>query len=157
MGRKSRRGGQYLSNVGYSDGYTTPYTTEYLRGTDVNMANPVPFAATRTMEGGDGDGLWGKLTSWFSSDPSGSAVAAPVATEAAPYVSPDAVPEAAPYVSPDAVPEAAPEAAPEAVPEAGGGRFRRQSRGGFRRRSKREGRRRSKRRRSKRDRRRSRR
>ena len=80
MGRKSRRGGQYLSNVGFSNGYATPHTPGFLRGTDVGLANPTPFGATRTMAGG---GWWSdmveKVTSLFTKKPDAQQLPGPVA------------------------------------------------------------------------------
>lgn len=138
MGRKSRRGGQYLSNVGYSNGYTTPNTTEYLRGTDVGMANPTPFGATRTMEGG---GAWYNPFSWFSKDASGSET--PPVDGSVPVAPVDGSMPVAPVDGSVPVDGTAPVAPVDGTaPAAGGGRFRRRSRrGGFRWRSKQGGRR----------------
>lgn len=37
---------QYLSNVGFSTGYTTPHQASYLKNYGVALANPTPFART---------------------------------------------------------------------------------------------------------------
>ena len=124
MGRKSRRGGQYLSNVGYSNGYTTPNTSGYLRGTDVGLANPTPFGATRTMSGG----MFEWLTNIFKkTEPAATGDPRPDLTNSVPVVTAPA--PGAP--APDAPDAPAPDAS------GFGGGFRRSRRGGFRRRSRR--------------------
>lgn len=52
MVRRTRGGGhyQYLSNTGFSNGFTMPKVTGYLRGWETALANPTPW--TKTMTGG---------------------------------------------------------------------------------------------------------
>jgi hypothetical protein len=52
MSRRKRSGGQYLSNVGITSGYTSPHVTSYLKGADSALANPVPIARTQVVHGG---------------------------------------------------------------------------------------------------------
>jgi hypothetical protein len=146
MGRKSRRGGQYMSNVGYSNGYATPHTPGFLRGTDVGLANPTPFGATRTMAGG----MFGfeKIAAFFTGKKPEASSVGPDGMPVAPAsVGPDGMPVAPASVGPTTeapasvgptteAPAVGPDGMPVASTEMGGGRRRSsRSRRGFRRRS----------------------
>ena len=134
MGRKSRRGGQYMSNVGYSNGYATPHTPGFLRGTDVGLANPTPFGATRTMAGG----MFGfeKIAAFFTGKKPEASSVGPDGMPVAP-ASVGPTTEAPASVGPTTeAPAVGPDGMPVASTEMGGGRRRSsRSRRGFRRRS----------------------